>query len=111
MKKMFAKLGMPSLLSLAFLLGGLLFGATSVSAQTTATPQNTGPIKTLGAWKNSSDAKDALLQQIDALNLTLNNGASNPNMLKVKLTIYQDIVVSLEEGVPVPDAALANFNK
>ncbi len=112
MKKMFAKLGMPSLLSLAFLLGGLFFGANSAQAQTLTGPAgvSASPIKTTAPWKDVASAKVALNAEISYLDNALsNNQAGNASAAKIKMVIYQDIVKDLEIGVEVPVAAYNNY--
>lgn len=112
MKKMFAKLGMPSLLSLAFLLGGLFFGTNSAQAQTLTgqAGASTSPIKTSAPWKAVGAAKDALNAEITYISQTLSNSApSNGTALKMKMTIYIGIVKDLEVGVEVPVAGYNNF--
>ncbi len=112
MKKMFAKLGMPSLLSMAFLLGGLFFGANSAQAQQTLTgaPGSSNLIKISGSWKSVNDALAALNSEITYIDQTLASSApSNGLQLKMKMTVYAEIVKDLEVGAEVPVAAYDNY--
>ena len=110
MKKMFAKLGMPSLLSLAFLLGGLFFGANSAQAQSLVGTAGNSPIKTTAPWKSVAAAKVALNNEIAYIDQTLATSTpSNGAALKMQMTIYTAIVKDLEIGVEVPVAAYNNF--
>ena len=114
MKKMFAKLGMPSLLSLAFLLGGLFFGANSAQAQQTltGTPGTSNLIKTTGTWKTVTEALAALNSEITNIGQTLATSApSNGAQLKMKMTVYAEIVSDLEVGAEVPVAAYDNYHE
>lgn len=110
---MFAKLGMPSILSLVFLLGGLLFSANSVSAQATLNSgQAPSPIKTNATWKSSTAAKDALQAEIDGYTQLIDS--SNPGNLlqiKMKILVYEAVVANLETGVDVANAAFAGYYK
>lgn len=109
MKKMFAKLGMPSLLSLAFLLGGLFFGANSAQAQTLTGPATSSPFKVNATWKDVGTALSALNTEITYLNQTLDIGTPNAPQLKMKLTIYTGIAKDLEIGEEVPVAGYNNY--
>ena len=114
MKKMFAKLGMPSLLSLAFLLGGLFFGANSAQAQQTltGTPGTSNLIKTNGTWKNVAEALAALNSEITNIDQTLaTSNPANVVQLKMKMTVYAGIVEDLEIGSEVPLAAYTNYHE
>jgi hypothetical protein len=108
MKKMFAKLGMPSLLTLAFLLSGMFFGANLQAQALTAASLNSGGIKVAATWKNSSEALQILDAEIASLDQTLSaNGG--PSSLKMKLTIYKEIKSLLESGLSVQVAAATAF--
>jgi catalase (peroxidase I) len=108
MKKLFAKLGMNSLLTVALVLGGLFFSANSAQAQTlTGAQQTTSGIKTTATWKNSNDALQALQDELTYIETSLNNSPTNE--LKAKFYIYTDIKGNLESGMEVPNAALAGF--
>jgi hypothetical protein len=112
MKKMFAKLGMPSLLSVAFLLGGLFFGATSAQAQTTTAGAPTPLIKTTGTWKSVPAAIATLNVQIAQIGQVLANSTpSNGTQLKVTMTIYKEIVIDLEQGIDTEKAAFTNYHE
>jgi hypothetical protein len=110
MKNLFAKLGVGSILSMTFLLGGLLFCTTSVQAQSVSGAAPSGPIKTLGTWKTVDDATTAVTNALSQINTSLDNG-SYPNVAKgkYKVAIYQGIYNSLSHGVSVPDAAFQNY--
>jgi len=110
---MFAKLAIPSILSLVFMLSGLFFGANSASAQTLSSqPVVAQQIKINGAWKSVGDAAAALQQEINTLDQILaNSNPSNVEELKMRLTIYSEILVAIQDGTPIPVAAYNAFYK
>jgi hypothetical protein len=110
MKKMFAKLGMPSLLTLAFLLCGMFFGS-SLQAQTlTVASTNTGGIKVNANWKTSGQASTAFEAAIAQLDQTLSSGLGTPST-KMTLAVYTEVKALLESGLSVPEAAITGYNK
>jgi hypothetical protein len=109
MKKLFAKLGMNSLLTVALVLGGLFFSANSAQAQTlTGAQQTTSGIKTTATWKNSNDALAVLNGEIQYLDQILTTPSATLTE-KFKFEIYTEIRTNLESGLEVPKAALAGF--
>jgi hypothetical protein len=108
MKKMFAKLGMPSLLTLAFLLFGMFFGSNLQAQALTAAAPNTGNIKVLANWKTSTNALQALASEIASLDAILSSTGGTP-ALKMKYTIYVETKSLLEGGLEVPVAATTAF--
>ena len=111
MKKMFAKLGMPSLLTLAFLLCGMFFGS-SLQAQTLTvapTNNNTG-IKVNANWKTSGQASTALEAAIAQLDQTLSSGLGTP-ATKMTFAVYSEVKSLLESGLSVPEATITGYNK
>lgn len=112
MKKMFAKIGMPSILSLVFLLGGLFFGANTAQAQQLTDAPTTSVIKLPNglSWKSKSDAVNALQTEINNIAQELNGGnASDPLYLKMQATVYYGTRTMLENGNDVPTSALNGF--
>jgi hypothetical protein len=109
MKKLFAKLGMPSLMTVALVLGGLFFSSSSAQAQTLTGSQqpNTG-IKTTATWKNSSAATQVLTAEIQYLDGLL-QGPNGTLESKMKYEIYLSVRTNIENGLEVPKAALAGF--
>lgn len=114
MKKLFIKLGMPGLLSMLFLLGGLLLGANTASAQSSklTNPDPLSPIK-IGAnlqWLSSGDVIDALQAQIVGFeNLLETSSPGNTLQIKMKLLVFEGIIASIESGLDVPSAAFHNY--
>lgn len=108
MKKVFAKLGMPSALAMVFLFGGLFLGSNSAAAQgTIASGQATSPIKTTGTWATPSEAINVLTLEINALMPVLD---ANPTpALKMEIYVYETILGMIEGGLPVPNAAYNAF--
>lgn len=105
---MFAKLGMPSLLTLAFLLFGMFFGSNLQAQALTAVAPNSGNIKILANWKTSSDALQALAAEIASLDAILSSTGGTP-ALKMKYSIYEEAKSLLEGGLSVPVAATTAF--
>lgn len=113
MKKMFAKLEMPSILSLVFLLGGLLFSVNNVSAQNTQS-QTSGTvfkIKTTGTWKSTNVAISALQQEINALGQLMNTNPGNISEVKMRFIIYSEILSQIEGGKEISAAAYDTYYK
>jgi hypothetical protein len=112
MKKMFAKIGMPSILSLVFLLGGLFFSANTAQAQQLTDAPASSVIKLPNglSWKSKGDAVNALQTEITSIAQELNGGgATNPIYLKMQATVYSGTLTLLENGTDVPTAALNGF--
>ncbi|MBU6341324.1 MAG: hypothetical protein KGS48_07520 [Bacteroidetes bacterium] len=112
MKKMFAKIGMPSILSLVFLLGGLFFSSNTAQAQKLVDPAGTSVIKLPNGltWKSKGAAVTALQTEINNIAQELNSGsASNPLYLKMQATVYLGTSERLDNGMDVPTAALNGF--
>ena len=105
---MFAKLGMPSLLTLAFLVFGMFFGSNLQAQALTVAAPNTGNIKILANWKASTAALQALAAEIASLDVILSSTGGTP-ALKMKYTIYAETKALLEGGLEVPVAATTAF--
>ncbi|MEI6411398.1 MAG: hypothetical protein WCR52_18560 [Bacteroidota bacterium] len=112
MKKMFAKIGMPSILSLVFLLGGLFFSANTAQAQQLTDAPASSVIKLPNGltWKSQSNAVNALQAEVNSIAQELNSGnANNPLYLKMQATVYSGTITRLESGSDVPTSALNGF--
>jgi len=110
MKNLFAKLGVGSIVSMAFLLGGLLFCTNSAQAQTVSGSAPAGPIKTLGTWKSTADATTSISNNLALINNALDHGSyGNYAKGKMQVVIYQGVLNSLSDGMSVQDAVFQNY--
>ncbi|MBK6931823.1 MAG: hypothetical protein IPH12_13550 [Saprospirales bacterium] len=88
------------LMTLAFVLGGLLFVSVDASAQLTGSLQNDNA--SLTNWVTPNLAVDRLTQEIASMEAQLQSAPSDD--LKFKKAFYEGIVEGLESGQPVVSA-------
>lgn len=108
MKKLFATMGLPAVMTVVFLLGGLFFGAVDAQAQTVTGSQPTSPIKAAVTWKTPQEVVPILQQELDFLSQQMANPGYEIKY-KYQFMIYEGIIIRIEAGMPVANAAYYSF--
>ncbi len=103
----FTNFGLPHSIRLVILCCGMLFGAASVQAQTSP---DLSPFVS-GNWLSTPDAISALSYEIDGIDQFLQTSLPNAVPFKMKHELYSGILVSIQDGMSVSEAAQMHFYK
>lgn len=113
MNKFFAKLGMPSVLAVLFLLGGMLLGS-DVQAQTIKQAAGPGIIKAgvsaNFSWVTPNVAISRLNAEVAVMQAQIDAGNTS-TVLQTKAKLYEAIVYSLEKGWDTGVSVNSNYGE
>jgi hypothetical protein len=102
----FPKFGYAAVLRMAILCCGMLFCTAAVKAQATL---DIPPFQT-ATWLGGVEATTVLSAEVTGIEQALlYSQPSNMHQLKIKHTLYERIIGSIQDGMPVNDAAQLNY--